>query len=59
MIYLKLIDSRGNEIKIYCNDTGKFELSILNGHGTCEYTMNDYDIEKFIYFIKLIKNERL
>jgi hypothetical protein len=41
------------EIEFYRTNDGELMVSVLNGHGTCYYIMNDKEIKALIDYIKI------
>jgi hypothetical protein len=56
-LFIKTENENG-ELEFYRDDQGNLLVSILNGHGTTYYLMNEMEIKCLVDYIKLT-DERL
>ena len=56
-LFIKTENENG-ELEFYRDDEGNLLVSILNGHGTTYYLMNEIEIKCLVDYIKLT-DERL
>jgi hypothetical protein len=56
-LFIKTENENG-ELEFYRDDEGNLLVSILNGHGTTYYLMNEMEIKCLVDYIKLT-DERL